>query len=351
MLYTKTIFATDSATLRAVRARTILALAALSLVPACSAGSAARDDGDGPAEFGAPYTPSTPAPTNPTPQNPDGNQNPAPQNPNGNQDPTPQNPNGNQDQTPDDVALDPEGSLLGTASMGGQGSTQERYFKTDVTRDGQNYFLMANGWGPNFESQSLSWNGTSFTINTMQGAPGPQFQPASYPTVFCGEYSDSRSRECGLPAALDSMTSLRTGWSWRANGNDSEYNAAYDIWLGTSAERSSFSGYLMVWYREPAGQQPAGSPTSHRGITVTNVPGTWDIWTGQVDGRPIINWVRAEGQDTPSMEFDILDFVRDAQTRGLTVPGSHVLSVAVGFEIWEGPVTNLVSEDFYVTVE
>jgi hypothetical protein len=106
----------------------------------------------------------------------------------------------------------------------------------------------------------------------------------------------------------------------------------------------------MVWYREPRGQQPAGRLTTSN-ITVANVPGSWNIWEGQVGGRPIINWVRAEDQDTPSMEFDILDFVRDAETRGLTVPGSHVLSVAVGFEIWNGPITNLESVDFYVDVE
>jgi hypothetical protein len=32
------------------------------------------------------------------------------------------------------------------------------------------------------------------------------------------------------------------------------------------------------------------------------------------------------------------------------VPGTHVLSVAVGFEIWNGPITNLQSNDFYVDV-
>ena len=98
-----------------------------------------------------------------------------------------------------------------------------------------------------------------------------------------------------------------------------------------------------------AGQQPAGSLRTEN-VTVQNVEGTWDIWTGQVLGKPIINWVRDEGQDTPSMEFDILDFVRDAQSRGLPVPGDHVLSVAVGFEIWNGPITNLESVDFYVDV-
>jgi hypothetical protein len=239
---------------------------------------------------------------------------------------------------------------FGNATMGGAGQSSDRYHKAAVTRDGTNYFLMANGWGPGFTSQSISYNGTSFTVQSLQGTQGPQYQPASYPTVFCGKYSDSESGECGLPAALDSIAALDTGWSWSANGNNGQYNAAYDIWMGTSEERSSFSGYLMVWYREPPGQQPAGQPTQHRGITVANVPGTWDIWTGAVGGRPIINWVRAEGQDTPSMEFDVMDFVRDAQTRGLQVPGTHVLSVAVGFEIWNGPITNLASNDFYVDV-
>jgi hypothetical protein len=242
-----------------------------------------------------------------------------------------------------------DSSRLGMAAMGGEGSSQNRYQKADVTRDGKNYFFMANGWGPNFVSQSVSWKGTAFTVESMQGTEGPNYEPASYPTMFCGEYSDSRSRECGLPRALEGMTALETGWSWEDNGNAGEYNAAYDIWLGTSNERSSFSGYLMVWYREPAGQQPAGQRVM-TGVTVANVAGTWDIWTGMVLGKPIINWVRSEGQDTHDMEFDVLDFVADARMRGLPVPGTHVLSVAVGFELWSS-VTNLQSLDFYVDVK
>jgi hypothetical protein len=322
-------------------------IAALSLLAACADGG--LDRADGPPTFSgtpsAPYTPSTqPAPNTPAPPAPgaagqsQGGGNPSPSG-----------------ETPDDgLPLEepgvPSGSQLGTATMGGQGSSQERYHKTDVTRDGQNYYLMANGWGPGFQSQAISWNGTSFTIDRLAGSQGPNYEPASYPTVFCGVYSDSRSRECGLPASLDSITTLRTGWSWKANGNNGQFNAAYDIWLGTGTDRNSFSGYLMVWYREPPGQQPAGRLTTS-GVSVQNVPGTWNIWQGEVLGDPIINWVRAEGQDTESMEFDIMDFVRDAETRGLTVPGSHVLSVAVGFEIWNGPISNLQSLDFYVNVD
>lgn len=324
-------------------------LAALSLLTACADGGLERADGP-PAFNGtpsAPYTPSTQAPGPSAPST----ATPPAASAGGQGQGSNQNPPG---ETPDDALPLEEpsagGSPLGAATMGGSGSSQERYHKTDVTRDGQNYYLMANGWGPGFQSQAISWSGTSFTIDRLAGSQGPNYEPASYPTVFCGVYSDSRSRECGLPASLDSITTLRTGWSWKANGNNGQFNAAYDIWLGTGTDRNSFSGYLMVWYREPPGQQPAGRLTTS-GVSVQNVPGTWNIWEGEVLGDPIINWVRAEGQDTESMEFDIMDFVRDARTRGLTVPGSHVLSVAVGFEIWNGPITNLQSLDFYVNVD
>jgi hypothetical protein len=310
---------------------------------ACSDGSV--DRADGPPTFNdpssSPYTPSMQTPTT----SPNTSGQPTSGSPGTGQ--TPSNEMGEDDLPLDEPAT--EGSQLGSATMGGQGSSSARYHKTAVTRDGKNYFLMANGWGPGFQSQSISWNGTSFKVETLSGTEGPNYEPASYPTVFCGVYSDSRSGECGLPASLDSITTLRTGWSWRANGNQGEYNAAYDIWLGNGTDRASFSGYLMVWYREPPGQQPAGRLTT-AGVTVQNVPGTWNIWEGAVNGSPIINWVRAEGQDTDTMEFDIMDFVRDAETRGMTVPGSHVLSVAIGFEIWNGPITNLESVDFYVDV-
>jgi hypothetical protein len=207
---------------------------------------------------------------------------------------------------------------------------------------------MANGWGPGFESQTVSWNGTSFVVQSMSGSVGPSYEPATYPTVFCGRYSSETSLECGLPAPLASITSLRTGWRWAPNGNDGQYNAAYDIWM--AQDDGSFGGFVMVWLREPAGQQPAGSLVESD-ITVANVPGTWDIWSGVVYERvPIVNWVRNTGEDSTELEFDVMDFVRDAQARGYELPGTQINAVAVGFEIWQGPITNLESQDFYIDV-
>jgi len=241
-------------------------------------------------------------------------------------------------------------TLFGTPQQSGSGTSIDRWQKDSVKRDDLNYFFMANGWGPGFLSQTVTWNGTSFSVDSMEGARGKNYEPATYPTVFCGVYSDSRSGECGLPKALSSIQSLRTGWRWTANGNSGQYNAAYDIWLGDSGDIEDHKSFLMVWLRDPPGQQPAGSP-KFTTIGVSNAPGTWNIWVGKVGNKPCISYVRKEGQDSPELEIDVMDFVRDAASRNITIPGSTVLSVAVGFEIWSGPVTNLQANDFYVQVQ
>jgi len=243
----------------------------------------------------------------------------------------------------------PGPGVLGSGMMTGMGRSTQQYETAQVGRNGVPYTLITNGWGPGFESHTVSWNGTSFIVEAMSGTRGTMGQPASYPTVFCGRYSVPEVPACGLPRAIDQITSLKTGWRWSANGNVGAYNAAYDIWLGTE---TGFGMYLMVWLRDPPGEQPAGSLSSvNREVTVANLPGVWDIWAGTVNNRPIINWVRREGMDSTDIEFDVMDLIRDAQTRGLTITGTQVNAVAVGFEIWRGPVTNLASTDFYVDVK
>jgi len=184
----------------------------------------------------------------------------------------------------------------------------------------------------------------------MAGKQGQKYEPATYPTVFCGVYSDSRSGACGLPKRIDRISSLRTGWRWNPNGNTGQYNAAYDIWLSNDDGINGFSTFLMVWLRDPPGQQPAGGRRVYA-TTVNNAPGVWDLWVGSVNGKPCLSYTRAEGHDSPEAEFDVMDFVRDAAGRNVGLVGSTILSVAVGFEIWNGPITNLESSDFYVQVE
>ena len=178
----------------------------------------------------------------------------------------------------------------------------------------------------------------------------PDGTPIGYPTTYCGRYSENAAarqlRSAG--GLLDASTSCGRAGSG-ARPTRGQYNAAWDIWLGTA---SAFQSYLMVWLRDPPGRQPAGSSTIN-GVTVAGVPGTWNIRYGTVNSRPIVNYVRVEGQDACEFEFNVMDFVNDAQARSattpaLTLPGDTVRAVAVGFEFWTGPFTNVTSDDFYV---
>ena len=78
-------------------------------------------------------------------------------------------------------------------------------------------------------------------------------------------------------------------------------------------------------------------------------PGTWVIHYGTVNSRPIVNYVRAEGQDACELELNVMDFVNDAKSRSaLTLPGDTVRAIAVGFELWTGPFAHVTSEDFSI---
>jgi hypothetical protein len=239
---------------------------------------------------------------------------------------------------------------LGKGDYQGTGTSSDRYAESDIYRDGVGYKFIANGWGSGWQNHKISWNGTSFTVASLNGNVGENYSPAGYPTVFCGLYSEPPKPSigtCGLPGAISSLHSIKTGWRWKATGNGGQYNAAWDIWLGNG---NSLSSYLMVWLRDPPGQQPAGAAAT-AGVTVAGLPGQWNIWTGNVNGHPIVNYVKAEGQDLPELEYDVMDVYRDAIKRNYNLPGSNILAVAVGYEVWNGPITNLVTEDFYVDVE
>jgi hypothetical protein len=238
---------------------------------------------------------------------------------------------------------------FGTPTQAGTGTSAAKYASGDVTRDGLTYRFITNWWGQGWTSSGVSWSGTSFTVASAAGTSTPDGTPIGYPAVYCGRYSETAAHgDCGLPAAYSTIDKLWTGWKWHS-ADTGQYNAAWDIWLGTA---SAFQSYLMVWLRDPPGRQPAGNAVIND-VTVTGVPGTWNIRYGTVNNRPIVNYVRREGQDACEFEFNVMDFINDAQTRaatttGLTLPGDTVRAVAVGFEFWTGPFADVTSDDFYV---
>jgi len=238
---------------------------------------------------------------------------------------------------------------FGSPTMGGSGDSAAKYLGADVTRDGNMYRFITNWWGQGWTASDVSYDGTSFGVASATGTSMPDGTPIGYPATYCGLYSESGAHgNCGLPAAFSTIDKLWTGWKW-SSSDKGQYNAAWDIWLGTA---STFQSYLMVWLRDPPGRQPAGNAIISN-VTVANVPGTWNIRYGTVNSHPIVNYVRPEGQDACEFEFNVMDFVNDAQARSATtsalmLPGDTVRAIAVGFEFWTGPFANVSSDDFYI---
>lgn len=234
---------------------------------------------------------------------------------------------------------------FGSPMQQGTGTSTDKYLGADISRDGVSYRFITNWWGQGWTGADVSYTGTGFKVASAAGTSMPDGTPIGYPTTYCGAYSERMAGgTCGLPAAFSTIDKLWTGWRW-SSADKGQYNAAWDIWLGTT---SAFQSYLMVWLRDPPGRQPAGDSTIDN-VTVAGEPGTWIIRYGTVNNRPIVNYVRAEGQDACEFEFNVMDFVNDAKGRSaLTLPGDTVRAIAVGFEFWTGPFMNVTSEDFYV---
>ncbi len=103
-------------------------------------------------------------------------------------------------------------STLGMGKYQGSGDSTAQYAEGDVYRDGVGYKFIANGWGMGWQSHSISWLGTSFTVKSLNGTLSSDYSPAGYPSMFCGLYSKKQSDTCGLPITITSAKSIKTGW-------------------------------------------------------------------------------------------------------------------------------------------
>jgi hypothetical protein len=235
----------------------------------------------------------------------------------------------------------------GTVTRTGTGSTCQQYGKIPVTRNNVPYLVVNNAWGGADETQCIDVSGTSFTVTRQNGTGNTSGAPVSYPSVIYGRKdSSSISASSVLPAAISSLTSVRSGISSNADGSVAGvYNASYDVWLNSDANPSDAptGAYLMIWPYQPAGARPAGSLKA----TATIGGVTYGVWSGGTgaNGKPYIAYVAQ--QPKTDLVFELLDFIKDATARGVVQNGWYLTNVQAGFEIWSGG-KGLQMRDFWV---
>ncbi|UJV38791.1 GH12 family glycosyl hydrolase domain-containing protein [Streptomyces sp. AMCC400023] len=205
------------------------------------------------------------------------------------------------------------------------------------------YVVQNNRWGTS-QPQCVTTTDTGFRVTRADGSVPTDGAPKSYPSVFNGCHYTNCSPGTGLPVQLSGISSAPSSISYGYVG-DAVYNASYDIWLDPTPRTDGVNRTeIMIWFNKVGPVQPIGSPVG----TATVGGRSWQVWSGNNGTNDVLSFVAPSA--IASWSFDVMDFVRQAVSRGLAQNNWYLTSVQAGFEPWQNG-TGLTVNSFSSTVE
>lgn len=190
------------------------------------------------------------------------------------------------------------------------------------------YVVQNNRWGTS-ATQCISVTNSGFRITQADGSVPTNGAPKSYPSVFNGCHYTNCSPGTNLPAQLSSISSAPSGISY-SYVSGAAYDAAYDIWLDPTPRTDGVNRTeIMIWFNRVGSVQPVGSVVG----SATVGGRQWQVWSGNNGGNDVLSFVAPSAID--SWNFDVMDFVRQAVSRGLAQNNWYLTSIQAGFEPWQ----------------
>ncbi|GGT21828.1 GH12 family glycosyl hydrolase domain-containing protein [Streptomyces chromofuscus] len=204
------------------------------------------------------------------------------------------------------------------------------------------YVAQNNRWGTN-ATQCVTATDTGFRVTQADGSVPTNGAPKSYPSVFDGCHYTNCSPGTNLPAQVSTISSAPSSISYGYVGN-AVYNASYDIWLDPTPRTDGVNRTeIMIWFNRVGPIQPIGSQIG----TVTVGGRFWQVWQGSNGFNDVLSFVAPSA--IGSWSFDVMDFVRQAVSRGMAQNNWYLTSVQAGFEPWQDGV-GLAVNSFSSTV-
>ncbi|MFC3350521.1 cellulose binding domain-containing protein [Streptomyces echinoruber] len=204
------------------------------------------------------------------------------------------------------------------------------------------YVVQNNRWGTS-ATQCITVTDSGFRISQADGSVPTNGAPKSYPSVYNGCHYTNCSPGTSLPARLSGISSAPTSISY-TYVSDAVYDAAYDIWLDPTPRTDGVNKTeIMVWFNKVGPIQPVGSQVG----TATVAGRSWQVWSGSNGSNDVLSFVAPSA--IGSWSFDVMDFVRQAISRGLAQSSWYLTSVQAGFEPWQNG-TGLAVTSFSSTV-
>ncbi|MEU0334663.1 cellulose binding domain-containing protein [Streptomyces sp. NPDC006193] len=205
------------------------------------------------------------------------------------------------------------------------------------------YVVQNNRWGTSDE-QCVTVTDSGFRISRADGSVPTNGAPKSYPSVYNGCHYTNCSPGTALPARLSTISRAPTSISYSYVSN-AVYDAAYDIWLDPTPRTDGVNRTeIMIWFNKVGPIQPVGSQVG----TATVAGRQWQVWAGSNGTNDVLSFVAPSA--ITSWSFDVMDFVRQAVSRGLAQDSWYLTSVQAGFEPWENG-TGLAVTSFSSTVD
>ncbi|GGR84231.1 glycosyl hydrolase family 5 [Streptomyces humidus] len=190
------------------------------------------------------------------------------------------------------------------------------------------YVVQNNRWGTS-ATQCITVTDSGFRIAQADGSVPTNGAPKSYPSVYNGCHYTNCSPGTNLPARLNSISGAPTSISYSYVGG-AVYDAAYDIWLDPTPRTDGVNRTeIMIWFNRVGSVQPVGSPVG----SATVAGRQWQVWSGNNGGNDVLSFVAPSAID--SWSFDVMDFARNAVSRGLAQNDWYLTSIQAGFEPWQ----------------
>lgn len=217
-------------------------------------------------------------------------------------------------------------ALLTTASVAHADTTICQPFGS--TNIQGRYVVQNNRWGTS-ATQCIAVTDSGFRITQADGSVPTNGAPKSYPSVYNGCHYTNCSPGTRLPAQLSTISSAPSSISY-GYVNDAAYNASYDIWLDPTPRTDGVNRTeIMIWFNRVGSIQPIGSPVG----SATVAGREWQVWTGSNGSNDVLSFVAPSA--ITSWTFDVMDFARQAVSRGLAQNNWYMTSVQAGFEPWQ----------------
>ncbi|MCG7205404.1 GH12 family glycosyl hydrolase domain-containing protein [Streptomyces arenae] len=190
------------------------------------------------------------------------------------------------------------------------------------------YVVQNNRWGTS-ATQCITVTDSGFRIAQADGSVPTNGAPKSYPSVYNGCHYTNCSPGTNLPARLSSIASAPSGISY-SYVSGAAYDAAYDIWLDPTPRTDGVNRTeIMIWFNRVGSVQPVGSPVG----SATVAGRQWEVWSGNNGSNDVLSFVAPSA--IGSWNFDVMDFARQAVSRGLAQDNWYLTSVQAGFEPWQ----------------